>query len=110
MAVAVDAPLMPFRQSEPPLQIQVVPRQGGLTPTHEQPRAEARHPLGEVLPILRPVAAELLTPGREGLAPLGHRADGRVQDFGHPLEIRDLRTQLRLRGRYRLQPRVATLR
>jgi len=43
MTSAVDATLMPFRQTKPALQIQVVARQIGSTTTREQPRLETRH-------------------------------------------------------------------
>jgi hypothetical protein len=43
VSASVNAPLMPFGQSKPALQIQVVARQIGPLPAREQPGLEIRH-------------------------------------------------------------------
>ena len=43
MTTSVNAPLVPFRQTKPTLQIQIVARQIGPTTTREQTRLETRH-------------------------------------------------------------------
>ncbi len=105
MMSPMDSPLMPFRLTKPPLQVQVVSRQF-IERANKQSRREAghqgRHVQGERIFLPRELSAEVV----KRMSTVVLRAVGRIERIGNGLDLLHLRPQFALNFLDGLQPAV----
>ncbi len=79
VTMTVDPTLVALGQAEPPLQIEIVPRQSRVITPDEQPRCETPHHPGHLLPHPIITRVELLANRLEGRRTLSLIPLGRIQ-------------------------------
>ena len=107
MTMAVDAPRMPFGQTEPAFQVQVILRQAsGRCTSHKESRLKTRHHFGQVLLVRIAAAVQFLAQGHKLRLPFLGRAVPRFERGRHLADVLDLPTDLLLRAVDLVQPAI----